>query len=139
MGEKIGQADACARIIQTERRAFRRAVRQGGFAYSRSSDLQRVLTPKKEWLANSRSQETGLDIRRALRLALKSMLQAKREGSWRYSQARHLVILQALAGELRLSKSWRADYAATAAPSGVDGSMEPVATPSSTDIPLGRA
>lgn len=144
MEDETGQARACARIVQTEKRAFRRAVRQGGLAYSRSTDLRRVLPPGKDRRMLALTLQNGHEIRTALRLALRSMVQAKRQKSWRYSRARHLAILQALAGELRLAKecnsaSLAASYAATAPPSGVQGSIEPVATPSATDIPLGSA
>lgn len=138
MKGKSGLAETTIQILQTEKRAFRRAARRGGLEYSRPRDLRKVLSPKNEWL--NTSEDFGPEIGRALRRALRSTIRAKRRGSWRYSRSRHLALLQVLAGEMRLARSGRAAcYTATAPPSGVEGSIEPVATPPSTEIPLGSA
>lgn len=142
-------------LARAEKRAFRQAVRDGGRLYRRSRDLQRILTPGDDWLASPEIVLSSHEIRCALLKALRAMIRARYQGTWHYSQPRHLAILQALAGELRMAgntnvedkadntnadknKTCR-DYTATAPPSGVDGSIEPVARPSLTDIPLGSA
>ncbi len=138
MKGKSRLAKTSIQILQTEKRAFRRAARRGGLEYSRSRDLRIVLSPRKEWLHGG--EDFGPEIRHALHLALRSMIRAKRRGSWRYSRSRHLALLQVLAGEMRLARSGSATcQTATAPPSGVMGSIAPMATPSSTEIPLGIA
>jgi hypothetical protein len=127
-----------------EKRAFRNAVRRGGLAYERTGDLPRIVHLPDLWLREPATNENAVEINQLilirLRYALRAMIQARSRESWRYFRPRHLAVLQALAGEMRLGKEMAsAHYTATAPPSGVEGSIEPVATPSSTDIPLGSA
>lgn len=126
-------------LDRTERRAFRQAARIGGKNYVRSRDLRRIIALRGDWLEDQDTPLIASQIRNTLLSALRAMVRAKRQETWHYSPMRHLAILQALAGEMRLAREHGASYAATAPPSGVDGSMAPVASPSVIDTPLGSA
>lgn len=134
---KLTSTEQC--LVHAERHAFRQAVRVGGLNYIRSRDLHRIVALRSGWAEDQDSSLVVRQIRDALLKVLRAMVRARRQGTWHYSPSRHLAILQALAGEIRLAREEEASYPATAPPRTVDGSMAPVARPSATETPLGSA